>query len=401
MRIESKETRTKIGLILLVALLVLMITNWAEVVSAIAIVWSIIFPFILGGMIAYVLNIPMRFFERRIAPNSKNKIVKKARRPLAILATLLFLILVVVVVLVIIIPQLGSAISTIAASVPDAMNNFNGWLNSQEAFFSDLLNLDFETNIDWNSIVTGFADGLSSIGQRLISTSMSFLSTSVSAVTNIVLAVIFSIYILVTKENLGRQFHKLKKAYLPQDINLMIENLLFLADDIFSSFIVGSVIEAVILGTLVTVVLFILRIPYAFMLGVLQGVFAFIPIFGAFFSGAIGFVILLAVDPMNAIIYLIFLVVIQQVEGDFIYPMVVGDSIGLPGIWVMAAVTVGGGLAGISGMLLAVPTAALLYKVLRIDANYRIESRESTPDRKFKIFESFRHKKMNESHLEQ
>lgn len=401
MRIENKDTRTKIGLILLIAVLLLMIKYWSAVVSGVSIVWSIIFPFILGGMIAYVLNIPMRFFEGRIAPKSKNKIMQKARRPLAIVATLLFLILVVVVILVIIIPQLGSAISTIASSVPDAIDNFNNWLSSQEAFFSDILNLDIETNIDWNGIVTSLADSLSNVGQRLWSTSMSFLSTSVSAVTNIVLAIIFAIYILVTKENLGRQFNKLKKAYLPQDISLMIDNLLFLADDIFSSFIVGSVIEALILGTLVTVVLFILRIPYAFMLGVLQGVFAFIPIFGAFFSGAIGFVILLAVDPMSAIVYLIFLIVIQQVEGDFIYPVVVGDSIGLPGIWVMAAVTVGGGFAGISGMLLAVPTAALIYKIMRIDADYRISELATSPDRKFILLESFRLGKLSENQIEQ
>jgi len=388
---------TKQGLqwLALIAVFILAIIYWSSIVGAVGILWSVLFPIILGGMIAFVLNIPMRWFEKHLFPKSDNKYLKASRRPLAIILALLVIILAITAVVIIVIPQLASAVMTLVEVVPTLVENIQNWFNQQEALVPVLNQLTDQMNVNWSSVVSSVASGVNSIASGVAATSIAVLTTSVSAVTNIFLALMFAIYILASKEKLGKQITRSMAVYLPNDIENLLLNVLAVANETFSKFISGMVTEAVILGVLVTAGLLILQIPYAAMLGVLQGVLALIPILGAFMAGAIGVVILLALNPTYAFVYIIFVLIIQQVEGDLIYPRVVGDSVGLPSMWVLFAVTVGAGLMGIPGMLLGVPFLASIYKILKLDVRYRETLEANSANQEdtdhVKFLDSFRH----------
>src|SRR5699024_7038477 len=300
--------------------------------------------------------------------------------------------------------QLASAIMTLIEVVPETIENLTNWFNNQDALVPLVNDLANKANLDWGSIFSNVASGINNVASGLATTSVSVLTTSVGAVTNIFLGILFAIYILFSKEKLAKQVERLLTVYVRDDIHQLIENVTHVANETFSKFISGMVTEAIILGALVTAGLFILQIPYAAMLGVLQGVMALIPIIGAFLSGAVGVVILLALSPTYAVVYLIFVFFVQQLEGDLIYPRVVGDSIGLPSMWVLFAVTVGGGLMGIPGMLIGVPVLATIYKIIKIDVAYREWMIQRTGDqnneRKVRFLESLRHQTLTNKEID-
>ncbi|UUX34136.1 AI-2E family transporter [Fundicoccus culcitae] len=371
----KKNEKITIFNIVLVMIGLLIIIHWSTIIGYIGVIWTVIFPVILGGMIAFVINLLMKRIENILYPNYKNKLAEVTRRPLAILLSFAIILLVISVIVMLVVPQLISAVSTLVDVLPEVVANLVSWLEGQE----DLIPIinEYTSNIDWQSILSDIISAGNEVFQRIASSSVSILTTSVSAVTNIVLALMFSLYILMSKEKLGQQFNDMLEAYLPTGVRNLVLNIFTLMNYIFSKFISGTVIEAVILGLLVTIGLSILQIPYATMLGVLQGTLAFIPMIGAFVAGAVGFIILLSVSPTQAVVFLIFVIIVQQLEGDFIYPRVVGDSIGLPGMWVLFAVTIGGGLFGITGMLIGVPTVATIYSLIEIDIRYRKQVKKS------------------------
>lgn len=371
MRKLNGPTKQGVQWLALIALFILTVINWSYLVQTVSMIWSVVFPLILGGMIAFVLNLLMTWIEKYLYPNAKNKYLKGSRRPVAITLAVLIVCLVIAATVVIVVPQLASAVMTLIDVIPEAIQNLTDWFNRQEALVPLVNELANQVNIDWGSMFSSVASGINSLASNVATTSVSVLTTSVGAVTNIFLGILFAIYILFSKEKLGKQVDRLLTVYVRDDIHQLIENVAHVANETFSKFISGMVTEAIILGALVTAGLFILQIPYAAMLGVLQGVMALIPIIGAFLSGAVGVVILLALSPTYAVVYLIFVLFVQQLEGDLIYPRVVGDSIGLPSMWVLFAVTVGGGLMGIPGMLIGVPVLASVYKIIRIDVRYR------------------------------
>lgn len=397
-------TKQGVQWLALIAVFILTVINWSYLVQAVSMIWSVIFPLILGGMIAFVLNILMTWLEKYLYPNAKNKYLKASRRPVAIILAILVVCLVIAATVVIVLPQLASAIMTLIEVVPETIENLTNWFNNQDALVPLVNDLANKANIDWGSIFSNVASGINNVASGLATTSVSVLTTSVGAVTNIFLGILFAIYILFSKEKLAKQVERLLTVYVRDDIHQLIENVARVANETFSKFISGMVIEAIILGTLVTVGLFILQVPYAAMLGVLQGVMALIPIIGAFLSGAVGFLILLALNPTYALIYLIFVLFVQQLEGDLIYPRVVGDSIGLPSMWVLFAVTVGGGLMGIPGMLIGVPFLASIYKIIKIDVKYREQVRQvagkQDVELKVSFLESLRHPALIEEEID-
>ena len=397
-------TKQGVQWLALIAVFILAVINWSYLVQAVSMIWSVIFPLILGGMIAFVLNLLMTWLEKYLYPNAKNKYLKASRRPVAIILAILVVCLVIAATVVIVLPQLASAIMTLIEVVPETIENLTNWFNNQDALVPLVNDLANKANIDWGSIFSNVASGINNVASGLATTSVSVLTTSVGAVTNIFLGILFAIYILFSKEKLAKQVERLLTVYVRDDIHQLIENVARVANETFSKFISGMVIEAIILGTLVTVGLFILQVPYAAMLGVLQGVMALIPIIGAFLSGAVGFLILLALNPTYALIYLIFVLFVQQLEGDLIYPRVVGDSIGLPSMWVLFAVTVGGGLMGIPGMLIGVPVLASIYKIIKIDVRYREqvsqETGEQDVDLPVRFLESLRHQALTEEEID-
>lgn len=397
-------TKQGIQWLALIAVFILAVINWSYLVQTVTMIWSVIFPLILGGMIAFVLNLLMTWIEKYLYPNAKNKYLKASRRPVAIILAILVVCLVIAATVVIVLPQLASAIMTLIEVVPETIENLTNWFNNQDALVPLVNDLANKANIDWNSIFTNVASGINNIASSLATTSVSVLTTSVGAVTNIFLGILFAIYILFSKEKLAKQVERLLTVYVRDDIHQLIENVARVANETFSKFISGMVIEAIILGALVTAGLFILQVPYAAMLGVLQGVMALIPIIGAFLSGAVGVVILLALNPTYAVVYLIFVFFVQQLEGDLIYPRVVGDSIGLPSMWVLFAVTVGGGLMGIPGMLIGVPFLASIYKIIKIDVAYRERMIQQTGDQDIeqnvRFLESLRHQTLTDKEID-
>ncbi|TLQ39808.1 AI-2E family transporter [Ruoffia tabacinasalis] len=392
-----------IAKVLFIAVIILIIFNWSQVASAFGVVWQVAFPVVLGGMMAYVLNLLMNQFEKRLYPNTDKKWLQHTRRPLAIVLSILVITLVVAGIIGLVVPQLITAISTLVEAVPTVTNSVQTWVEEQQhliPMFNDLME---QVDFNWSSVMSSFAE----IGNRLLrgvaESSVSLLSSSASAVTTFVLSVMFALYILVSKEKLGKNFNDILISYLSDEQVRIVKNILNVTDDVFSNYITGTVIEAFILGFIVSLGLWAIQMPYAAMLGALQGALAFIPLVGAFLAGFVGVIIQFAVSPINALIYLIFVIVVQQLEGDLIYPRVVGDSIGLPGMWVLAAVTVGGGLFGISGILLGVPVFATIYKLFSLDISYRKQIREEAKERslmneyeeeglKLKPFEALRHK---------
>ena len=397
-------TKQGIQWLALIAVFILAVINWSYLVQTVTMIWSVIFPLILGGMIAFVLNLLMTWIEKYLYPNAKNKYLKGSRRPVAIILAILAVCLVIAATVVIVLPQLASAIMTLIEVVPETIENLTNWFNNQDALVPLVNDLANKANIDWNSIFTNVASGINNVASSLATTSVSVLTTSVGAVTNIFLGILFAIYILFSKEKLAKQVDRLLTVYVRDDIHQLIENVARVANETFSKFISGMVIEAIILGALVTAGLFILQVPYAAMLGVLQGVMALIPIIGAFLSGAVGVVILLALNPTYAVVYLIFVFFVQQLEGDLIYPRVVGDSIGLPSMWVLFAVTVGGGLMGIPGMLIGVPFLASIYKIIKIDVAYRERMIQQTGgqdiEQKVRFLESLRHQTLTDKEID-
>ncbi len=404
MRKLNGPTKQGVQWLALIALFILTVINWSYLVQTVSMIWSVVFPLILGGMIAFVLNLLMTWIEKYLYPNAKNKYLKGSRRPVAITLAVLIVCLVIAATVVIVVPQLASAVMTLIDVIPEAIQNLTDWFNRQEALVPLVNELANQVNIDWGSMFSSVASGINSLASNVATTSVSVLTTSVGAVTNIFLGILFAIYILFSKEKLGKQVDRLLTVYVRDDIHQLIENVAHVANETFSKFISGMVTEAIILGALVTAGLFILQIPYAAMLGVLQGVMALIPIIGAFLSGAVGVVILLALSPTYAVVYLIFVLFVQQLEGDLIYPRVVGDSIGLPSMWVLFAVTVGGGLMGIPGMLIGVPVLASIYKIIRIDVRYREqvsqEAGEQDVDLPVRFLESLRHQALTEEEID-
>ncbi|WP_448668412.1 AI-2E family transporter [Aerococcus viridans] len=404
MRKLNGPTKQGVQWLALIALFILTVINWSYLVQTVSMIWSVVFPLILGGMIAFVLNLLMTWIEKYLYPNAKNKYLKGSRRPVAITLAVLIVCLVIAATVVIVVPQLASAVMTLIDVIPEAIQNLTDWFNRQEALVPLVNELANQVNIDWGSMFSSVASGINSLASNIATTSVSVLTTSVGAVTNIFLGILFAIYILFSKEKLGKQVDRLLTVYVRDDIHQLIENMAHVANETFSKFISGMVTEAIILGALVTAGLFILQIPYAAMLGVLQGVMALIPIIGAFLSGAVGVVILLALSPTYAVVYLIFVLFVQQLEGDLIYPRVVGDSIGLPSMWVLFAVTVGGGLMGIPGMLIGVPVLASIYKIIRIDVRYREqvsqEAGEQDVDLPVRFLESLRHQALTEEEID-
>ncbi|MEG1994582.1 MAG: AI-2E family transporter [Oscillospiraceae bacterium] len=376
----NKYTIKKLSLIIFGAILF----NWALgnisfVGHVFGTIWGYIFPFALGAGFAFLLNIPMRSVEKFLVTIG-NKIVKnksisqKKVRPFSIILTLLIVLGVLSGLTVVIIPQIGQAVLSLKSSIPYFVNLFN---NVSEFVGENIpiFQQHVETiNIDWGKIIEGISSMLQSFGENLINSSISVASSVFSGVINLFIAFIFAIYILVSKETLKRQFGELVNAYIKPDYSKKVAFVLDLTDSTFTKFFTGQCLDAVILGIMFFVGMTIFRFPYAAMVSALVSVTALIPVFGAFIACFVGAFLILVEDPMQAVWFIVFFLVMQQLEGNFIYPKVMGSSIGLPAIWVLVAVSVGASMMGIVGMILFIPIISVLYSLLRTSVKVRNSS---------------------------
>lgn len=347
------------------AVLVLMIKYSDAIIQGGSSLISIITPMLVGCAIAYVLNILVDKVESLPPFRNETSPLYKGRRAISILASLAVLILTVVLLVLIIIPQLVDAFRVVLAGIPPLLEQIAKWAVEQDIALPEIQT--WLNGVNWSQmaekIIRSFTMGIGS----LFSSTVTILSGLGSVLVRTVVGFIFALYLLAGKEKLGGQIRIMARTYLKEETCRKLAYLFHTANDVFTRFIVGQCTEAVIIGALCTLGMILFQFPYATMVGVLIGATALLPIVGAYLGAGIGAFMIFTVNPLQAVAFLIFIVVLQQLEGNLIYPRVVGSSIGLPGIWVLAAVTVGGGLGGIVGMLLAVPATATAYKLIRQD----------------------------------
>ena len=328
---------------------------------------AVIMPFLLGIMIAFILNVLMIRIEKILSRFILDKKYTSFKRVISIIVSLLIVIGVIGIIITLIIPELTNAIKVIVKSFTETFEQLQVWINQNGNSFPQLET--WINSVDLNSIASELS-GLFKIGLTgMLGSTVDVISMFFTSILNLVVGIVFALYILMSKETLKRQSHKLIDAYIPKRISVKLLEVGTLARTTFSNFVIGQTVEAFILGTLCAVGMAVLNLPYAPMVGSLVGITAFVPIVGAFIGGGIGAFMILTVDPMQALIFIIFLVVLQQLEGDLIYPRVVGSSVGLPSIWVLFAVTVGGGLWGITGMLFSVPVLSVVYALIKGHVN--------------------------------
>ena len=341
---------------------------------------GILAPFLLGGAIAFILNVPMRAIERHLSPG--NRKVDKFRRPLALTITLVAFAGVIGLASNVIAPGVKDAVLSIAEQLPTAYDRLQAQILAWETYLPQIESFIIDLNIDWKSISQKIMDLAQGWGSNLLSTGSGFIGNVVSAVSSFVIGLIFSFYLLFQKEKLARQGRQVCYALLPMSYADRVLDTLRLANRTFSSFLSGQCLEAVILGTLFVVAMTLFRLPYALLVGVLIALTALIPIVGAFIGCGVGALLIAITDPWKALIFIILFLVLQQIEGNLIYPHVVGSSVGLPSIWVLAAVTLGGKLMGVVGMLVFIPLCSVLYALFRSFIKSRL-ALKSIPDSKW------------------
>lgn len=335
--------------------------NLGSVGLAVGQILSMLSPFLLGSAMAFILNVPMRAIERGIFRGAAGKV----RRPLSLLLTLIAVIGVLVLASCVIGPGIGEAASSITAQIPYAIQRLQNQLEELSAYLPQLQEYLGTLDFNWASISKRALEIAQAWGSGLVNSGGVLIGGVVSGVSTFVIALIFSFYILLQKEKLARQGRQVLYALLPERGADRALEILRLAERTFSSFLSGQCLEAVILGTLFVISMSIFRLPYALLVGVLISLTALIPIVGAFIGCAVGALLIAVTDPGKALLFIVLFLVLQQVEGNLIYPHVVGSSVGLPSIWVLAAVTLGGKLMGIAGMLFFIPLCSVFYALFR------------------------------------
>ena len=373
----EKNKKTIMQLILFTIIVIFAFINISYLWTFIKYIIAIFMPFIIGAMMAFVLNVLLNVVENKLFKklNKKNtKTWKKLKRPISLVTTFIIIIAIIALILGLIIPQLKNTVELFT-------ENFDSY-KTQSVELLEKVGIEKKTINKLNNNIENIQEEatkyISKNSDKIMQTTVGVATTVAGTVTTIVLGIVFAIYILLKKEDLTRQFKKLARAYLPEKRQRTLKEISTLSNKTFGNFVSGQCIEALIIGLLCFIGMLILQIPYAPTIAVLVGFTALIPVFGAFIGTAIGAFLILMVDPTKALIFIIFIIILQQLEGNLIYPKVVGNSVGLPGIWVMVAVTVGASIGGILGMLLSVPVCSILYSILRTDVNNRIDQKNKT-----------------------
>lgn len=356
-----------------VAVLFLLVMNFTTVIGWCNTLLSVAYPLTLGCVIAYILNILMVRLEKIYFPKSTKKVVLRTRRGVCMVLSLALLVLIVIFVLYLVIPQVVDCFVVISKDVPVVIQKVWDFLVENSDRIPALQEQLTSMDLDWGGIINKVTAGLMSGTKGILSSATTIVGSIFGAVTNAVVALIFSMYVLACKEEIAGRFNRVMKAFMKTEVYEKTIYVLDVVHKSFSNFFVGQATEAVILGTLCTIGMWIIRIPYAGPIGALVGLTALIPVFGGYIGAALGAFMILTVDPKLALVFIIYLLILQQLEGNLIYPRVVGSSIGLPGIWVLAAIMIGSGLGGVVGMLVGVPISAAAYRLLK-DATARKEA---------------------------
>lgn len=378
------------NLILFAAVVVLCVMYSGQIVRWIFLGIDILEPFAVGGMIAFVLNLPMKFVEERLLGRWKGKAADKLRRPLSLLAAIVFVAVLIVIVVMAVLPQLGRTINDLGQKIPEFFQQVVAWLGDLERQYPQLGQylgpfLDSGESLEqsWASmdqLTARLMDFLKEGGVSVITTTIGVASGIIGTFVKGIISFIFALYILAAKEKLADQGKRILHAFAPEKVEKGTLSLCSLLYRNFSHFITGQCVEAVIIGTIFVITMSLFRMPYAVMIGVLIAFTALIPVVGAFIGCILGAFLILVDAPEMAFWFVVLFLIIQQIEGNLIYPRVVGESVGLPAIWVLAAVSVGGSLFGFAGMLVFIPLVSTGYMLLRDEVNARNRRREASGD---------------------
>lgn len=380
MELNKDNIKKILGIICFAAVVALAVIKFDVLYVYFWDILGILYPFLLGGAIAFVINLPMRFYEHHIFENqwmkkSKWNRLVKMKRPFSMMLAFLSLCLVIVLVAWLVIPQLIFAVEKLAEKVPVFMEEV--WillqkLGDEVPEVKEMLGYLNTNAFDWKEVTSAAINFLrNGAGESMLASTFSIAGGAISSTVNFFIALVFSIYVLMQKEKLGSQFARTLKAYTSDKVYRTTMKVCSMLHENFSRFITGQCTEAVILGTLFVISMTVFGFDYALMIGVLIAFTSLIPIVGAFIGCFVGAFLLLVDDPVRAVLFVVLFLVIQQIEGNLIYPHVVGNSVGLPSIWVLAAVTIGGSLLGVVGMLVFIPLMSTVYALLRESVNRR------------------------------
>lgn len=353
-----------------------MLQNLTMILHLASSLFSLLYPLLLGAVIAFILNVPMRGIEKKL-PKKMNKF----RRPAAMLLTLLLFVGIAAIVLLLLVPQVNATGRIIARRLPQF------WADAQQMLADVLVQypileekLAAASQMDWQSFLNTVLEWAKRGGLALVGNAATAATGIVSGVIQFFISFVFAIYILFQKENLARQLKMLLYAYLPEKAAKKIVEVSQLSNRVFTNFLSGQCLEACILGAMFAVGMLLFRMPFVALISVLIAVTALIPIFGAFIGCFVGAFLILVQNPMQAVWFVVLFLVIQQLEGNLVYPRVVGSSVGLPSIWVLLAVTVGGSTLGVMGMLVMIPLFSVIYTLLRGTTYDRLRSRKVAPE---------------------
>ena len=366
-----------------------MLQNLSIFGDIISFIFKLLAPFIIGLCVAFILNIPIRFIEKNIIKFKNNNYAKKKKktntknlkrvstytRIITILLSIILIIGILFFVMFLVVPEIINTFDIFKNNFPNMINDIKIWIQDMMHNYPQIVNKINSISIDWNSVYQSMSDTLKDGFTDILSSSFSFVASIFTSIVNFVIGFIFAIYILAQKEKLLTQLKKILYAYVKKEKADKICDFCKITNDTFSSFLGSQFLEACILGILCFVGMVIFKFPYALTVSVLVGVTALIPVFGAFIGVAVGAVLILVINPTQAFWFVIYFIILQQIEGNLIYPKVVGNSVGLPAMWVMVAVTIGCTAMGVFGMIIVVPIATVAYKYLRKDVNKNLKSK--------------------------
>lgn len=371
MKLDKKQIKTILFFITFAIVLLVLLQNFKIILDVIIFIISLFMPFILGICIAYVLNVLLKLIEEKwfAKINKKNnKTWNKMKRAVSLFLTLLIVFGILIFLLLLIIPELKNAITIFIDNIPIYQEKIIDLANK--------LNLPAETiqsiKNNWNNLFDNIINLFKNNSKDFALMTLGVTTSIISGVSTFVLGLVFAIYMLASKEKLIHQTKKVLYAFISSKKMKKLLEIGNISNDVFSKFIIGQFTEAVIIGVLCFIGMIILGLPYASTISVLVGFTALIPVFGAFIGTAIGAILIFVVDPVGALIFIIYIIILQQLEGNLIYPKVVGSKVGLPGIWVMLAVLLGGALNGIIGMLISVPICSIIYVLLTKTVNLKL-----------------------------
>ena len=378
MEFNRKNVRMILLIIAFAVVLYTAAQNLASVYGAVKTVWNVFGVVITGLAMAFVLNVPLKLFEDRVfygMSEDRRPLVRRLRRAVSLVCALVVSLGVIVILIAVVLPQLTQTVTEVAARLPEYISAVVNWINEFLANFDIEIEALKEFTVDWEKVFKDLSTYLKE--GNVINTATDVGTAAASTVMNTFLGLVVAVYVLAQKERIGRFARRCIDAFLPKRASSAISRVASMASETFSSFVAGQLADSCILGILCYICMLIFRFPYPEVISVVIGVTSLVPMVGSFIGEVIGALLILIVSPLKALLFVIMVLAIQQVDGAFIYPRIVGKSVGLPGVAVFCAVIVGGNIAGVLGAVMGGPDCAVLYALLKEAVASRLEGRRT------------------------